>query len=412
VKPEKSDRIEIELLNDDAFAADVEIGNGPRRRAPWMVAALGIVALLAIAATRSGPQSRVAALPTTAAPATTAVPTTTLFASTTTRVEESAPFHSDGRLPSVQAKVVGPVLPLGHETGAFLYLTPSGGGPFSVQIYELDTGALREVELGTDIGWFVRAIDMSGAVVVDGGGVLRVQSDGVRSLASGGDNGYADAPFGRVASGPDGGVWLRDPVGGNLRLLGQNGPLSRVYDLPVGADLYGSMSDGRPVVRGADQRSYVMDKVGNRALLSSGLTSYVEHGKFTETTCDDQQHCATVGHFDTQKRAIPLSPKSMVRFDPDGPMIAIVHEDETLSLLNGVTGEETPVVMTGRIPFDPAFPLATNVTFLPDGQGLVAETSTGLALIDQNGTFVTNLVAGDGVMGSSVIGSGHGVAPA
>jgi hypothetical protein len=170
------------------------------------------------------------------------------------------------------------------------------------------------------------------------------------------------------------------------------------------------MSDGRPVVRGADQRSYVMDRAGNRALLSSGLTSYVENGKFTETTCDDQQHCATVGHFDTQKRAIPLSPKSMVRFDPDGPIIAIVHEDETLSLLNGVTGDEVPVVMSDRVPYDPTFPLATNVTFLPDGQGLVAATSTGLVLIDQNGKFVTNLPARGGVMGSSVIGTGHGLA--
>jgi hypothetical protein len=205
-------------------------------------------------------------------------------------------------------------------------------------------------------------------------------------------------------------VWVRYPVRGKLQLIGRDGPLSDEYDLPVGADLYGSMSDGRPVVRGADQRSYVMDRVGNRALLSSGLTSYVENGKFTETTCDDQQHCATVGHFDTQKRAIPLSPRSMVRFDPDGPMIAIVHEDGMLSLLNGVTGDEVPVVMSNRIPYDPAFPLATNVTFLPDGHGLVATTTTGLVLIDHNGTFVTSLPTSGGVMGSSVIGTGHGLA--
>ena len=409
VKTEKGDRIDIELLDDDAVAADVEIGNGPRRRTPWMVAVLGVVGLLAFAATRSGTQPHVAAVPTTAVPTTTAS-TTTVFAPTTTRAEEPSLFHSDGPLPTLQTKVVGPALPLGHETGTFLYLTPSGGGPFSVQIYELDTGELREVNLGTDIGWYVRAIDMSGAVVLDGGEVLSVQPDGVRSLTSEDISG-ADAPFGRVASGPDGGVWVRDPARGKLQLMGRYGPSSDEYDLPVGADLYGSMSDGRPVVRGADQRSYVMDRVGNRALLSSGLTSYVEVGKFTETTCDDQQHCATVGHFDTQKRAIPLSPKSMVRFDPAGPMIAIVHEDETLSLLNGVTGDEVPVVMSEHVPYDPTFPLTTNVTFLPDGQGLVATTSTGLVLIDHNGKFVTNLPARGGVMGASVIGTGHGLAP-
>jgi hypothetical protein len=393
VKTEKGDRIEIELLDDDTVAADVEIGNDPLRRTPWLVAALGVVALLAFAATRSGTQPKIAAVTTTTMLATT-VPTTT-----------ARPIATAVGA----ATVVGPVMPLGHETGTFLYLAPSGGGPFSVQIYEVDTGGLREVDLGTDIGWYVRAIDMSGAVVLDGGAVLSVQRDTVRSLTSAKISG-ADAPFGRVASGPDGGVWVRDPVRGKLQLMGRSGPLSVEYDLPVGADLYGSMSDGRPVVRGADQRSYVMDRVGNRSLLSSGLTSYVETGKFTETTCDDQQHCATVGHFDTQKRAIPLSPKSMVRFDPDGPMIAIVHEDETLSLLNGVTGVEVPVVMSDHVPYDPTFPLATNVTFLPDGQGLVAATSTGLVLIDHNGKFVTNVAARGGVMGSSVIGTGHGLA--
>jgi hypothetical protein len=389
VKTEKGDRIEIELMDDDAVAADVEIGNSPRRRTPWLVAVFGVVGLLAFAATRSGAQPKRAAVPTTTVPTTTARPITTAVGAAT---------------------AVGPVMPLGHETGTFLYLTPSGGGPFSVQIYELDTGELREVDLGTDVGWYIRAIDLSGAVVLDGGVVLSVQRNGVVPLASEGTNGYADAPFGRVASGPDGGVWVRSVARGKLQLMGPSGPLSVEYDLPVGADLYGAMSDGRPVVRGADQRSYVMDKVGNRSLLSSGLTSYVEKGKFTETTCDDQQHCATVGHFDTQKRAIPLSPKSMVRFEPDGPMIAIVHEDETLSLLNGVTGVEVPVVMSDRVPYDPTSPLATNVTFLPDGQGLVAATSTGLVLIDQNGTFVTNIAARGGVMGPSVIGTGHGLA--
>jgi hypothetical protein len=392
VKTEKGDPIEIELLSDDAVAADVEIGEGVRRRTPWLVAALGVFAVLAFAATRSGTQPKIAAVPTTTVPTAT-VPTTA--GPITTAVGA--------------ASVVGPVMPLVHETGTFLYLTPSDGGPFSVQIYEVDTGELRDVDLGTDIGWYTRAIDMSGAVVVDGGGVLSVQPNGVRSLTSA-EIGGADAPFGRVASGPDDGVWVRDPVRGKLQLLGLSGPISGEYDLPIGADLYGSMSDGRPVVRGADQRSYVMDRVGNRSLLSSGLTSYVENGKFTETTCDDQQRCATVGHFDTQKRAIPLSPKSMVRFEPDGPMIAIVHEDETLSLLNGVTGVEVPVVMSDHVRYDATFPLATNVTFLPDGQGLVAATSTGLMLIDHNGKFVTNLAARGGAMGSSVIGTGHGLA--
>jgi hypothetical protein len=100
--------------------------------------------------------------------------------------------------------------------------------------------------------------------------------------------------------------------------------------------------------------------------------------------------------------------KSMVRFQPEGPLIAVVREDESLSLLNGVTGEEVSVTMTEHVPYDSTFPLATNVTFLPDGNGLVASTSSGLVLIDSDGNVVARLPNMGGVMGTSVIGAGHG----
>jgi hypothetical protein len=414
VKTEKGDRVEIELLNEDHGSrdgSDVEFSSGPRRRGPWLLAVLVVVGLLAVAATRTGTRHKVAAVPSTAIPPATASATsTTAFVPTTARSDVPVPFHPNGGLRSSETILVGPALPLGHKTATFLYLTPASGAPTSVQIYDIDTGGLRQLDLGTDVGWYVRAIDMAGGVVVDGGAVVRVEETGVKTVGSSEEISGAAAPFGRVANARDGGVWVRDVALGKLQLMGRDGQRGIEYDLPLGADLYGSMSDGRPVVRGADQRSYVIDKAGTRSLLSSGLTSYVEHGKFTETTCDDQQNCVTVGHFDTQKRAILLSPKSMVRFDPGGPMIAIVQEGETLTLLNGVTGDVIPVVMSGHIPFDPTFPLATNVTFLPDGQGLIATTSTGHVLIDQNGAFVTNLPLG--LMGSSVLGTGHGLAAA
>jgi hypothetical protein len=401
VKTQHDGPHEIELLIDDAGSADVHIGHASRGRWPWLVTALVVVALLAFTATRSGTQPR---------PATT---TFTSIVGTTTTSTAAAISPTTGlprSFPRGASNKVGPVMPFGRETGAFLYLTPSGGAPTAFQIYNVDTGDVQEISFGSDIGWYLRAIDMSGAVVLDGGAVLAVKSDDIRTLTKFASASVSLDIFGRVASGPDGGVWVRDPTRGTLQLFGPSGPIGDEYDLPIGADLYGSMSDGRPVLRGADLRSYVMDRLGTRRLLSSGLTSYVENGRYTETTCDDQQHCETVGHFDTQKRAMTLPVASMVRFQAGGPLIAIVREDESLSLLNGVTGEEVPVAMTEHVPYDSTFPLATNVTFLPDGHGLVASTSSGLVLIDTAGNVMARLASLRGVMGT-VIGAGHGFTP-
>jgi hypothetical protein len=394
---------EIELLTGDAGLADVRIGGGPRGRGPWLLASLAVVALLAFAASGSGTQSNSAATTSTSVAGRTT--TTTAAASATARLPSTAPPAADVRLPLSPSNKVGPALPFGRATGAFLYLTPTGGAPTSFQMYEVDTGEVREINFGRDIGWYIRAIDLPGAVVLDGGVVLSVEPDTVGTLV---DSAIYDDVFGQIASGPDGGVWVRDTVRAKLQLVGPDGPLGAEYDLPIGAYLYGSMSDGRPAVRGADQRTYVLDKLGTRRLLSSGLTSYVENGRYTETTCDDQQRCETIGHFDTQKRAMALPAKSMVRFQPGGPLIAIVREDESLALLNGLTGEEVPVAMTERVPYDPTFPLATNVTFLPGGNGLVASTSTGLVLIDSDGNVVARLSNIWGVLGTSVIGAGYG----
>jgi hypothetical protein len=391
---------EIEILIDEAGSAEVSIGETSRGRGRWLLAALAVVALLAFAATRSGTQPR--------SVATTSTSVGGKISSTVAATSvASAPPNVDGRQLPSQGKKVGPELPFGRATGAFIYLTPTGGAPTSFQIYNVDTGEARDLSFGTDIGWYIRAVDFSGAVVLDGGAVLAVRSDGVGTLADPANS--SDYVFGRVASGPDNGLWVRDTALGKLRLFSADGSIAGEHDLPIGADLYGSMSDGRPVLRGTDLRSYVMDKLGTRRLLSSGLTSYVENGRYTETTCDDQQRCETVGHFDTQKRAMALPEKSMVRFQPEGPLIAIVQQDESLSLLNGVTGEVMPVIMTEHVPYDPTFPLATNVTFLPDGNGLVASTSSGHLLIDSDGKVVARLPNALNVLGASVIGSGRGV---
>jgi hypothetical protein len=406
VKTQHGGPNEIELLIDDAASADVRIGESSRGRGPWLLAALVAVALLAFAATRSGTQPQPVA---TTATSVTGEPSSTIAGtSTTTRLTGTAAPVVDGRQPLSPFTKIGPELPFGRPIGAFLYLTPTGGAPTSFQMYEVDTGELREISFGTDIGWYIQALDLPGAVVLDGGAVISVKSDGVGTFVDASNISSSDDIFGHIARGPDNGLWVRNAARGKLQLFGPAGALGEEYDLPIGAYLYGSMSDGRPVLRGADQRSYTMDKLGTRGLLSAGLTSYVENGRYTETTCDDQQRCETVGHFDTQKRAMTLPMKSMVRFQPEGPLIAVVREDESLSLLNGVTGEEVSVTMTEHVPYDSSFPLATNVTFLPDGNGLVASTSSGLVLIDSDGNVVARLPNMGGVMGTSVIGAGHG----
>ena len=66
------------------------------------------------------------------------------------------------------------------------------------------------------------------------------------------------------------------------------------------------------------------------------------------------------------------------------------------------------VKMTNRMAYNRDFDFATNVNFLPNGAGLVAETTTGLVLIDITGKVVATVDA-KGVVGPSLIGAGSGL---
>ena len=382
---------EIEILPEHsltpASSSEVMLGPArtPRRRALTAGVVLVVAGLLVVAA-----QSKASApTPSSVIPLVTVA---TSGPSTSRSVASSSDVPGDGAstpLVSSPPSKVGPVLPFGTPTGVGVYMRPASQADAGLILYDIDRGEVRSFapyEYG-----YHRAIDGAGGVVVDASTVMRLQSTGITQLAGGSAGGF-EPPVGRVAAGPAGGVWVRDTGMQRLVLLSDQAQAGTVYDLPAGADLVGSMADGRPVVRGADLRSYVIEASGTRSLLSSGLTSLVEHGRFTDITCDDQQHCGTVGHLDGQKRGIALAAELSVRFQADGPWLALVAPDEGLTLLNGQTGAEIKVRMTEHIAYEaPALNLISagpNVWFLPGARGVVAGTSSGLVFIDMRGEIV------------------------
>jgi hypothetical protein len=397
------DQVDIELLFGDPLARvagnDVAFGRPGRNRRTNGLIAGGIAAILLLIAAANmltNPSRRRAAEPTTA----TTQQTTTVVTEFVPPSElEAAQDRRTGGFVSEFSKpaasftpdLVGPALPFASPTGARLYLPPQDGGPFGLGVYDVDTGTLTNVPIGVDVGAYFKVLDGPGGVYIDGVNIVRLGARGNAVIGNGESYGSGPSPNGRLALGPDGLMWLRDVGGERLVLLDAAGLTDREYTLPRGADLIGSMADGRPVVRGSDQRSYVIEVSGVRSLLSSGITSFVDHGRFTETSCDDQQHCTTVGHIEGQKRGINLPSDVNVVFQPDGNWLALVHPDETLSLLNGLTGDEIKARTTGHVPYIPSRDYGpygntlANVRFLPNGIGLAVGTSTNIAFVDMDG---------------------------
>jgi hypothetical protein len=403
----QDDQVEIELLFGDpperVAGNDVAFGRpGRNRRTNGLIAAgIGaIVLLIAGANLLTNPRRGRAVQSTTTVQQTTTLPTTVPGSDPLAELGGGTPPQSGGFVSefatpyaATTAESVGPSLPYGSPTGAMLYLprAVAGGAPGALDVYNVDTGALRTIGFGADIGTYFQAFDGPGGVFVDGVDIFRVGTTYNSRVGNDASYGSGGSPNGRLASGPGGLIWIRDVGAERLVLLDAAGLTDREYSLPRGADLIGSMADGRPVVRGSDQRSYVIEVSGVRSLLSSGLTSFVDHGRFTETSCDDQQHCTTVGHIDGQKRGINLPADTNVVFQPDGDWLALVHSDESLSLLNGLTGEEIKVGIDEHVPYiasgdyGPYGNTAANVRFLPHGIGLAVGTSTNIAFVDLHG---------------------------
>ena len=149
--------------------------------------------------------------------------------------------------------------------------------------------------------------------------------------------------------------------------------------------------------------------------LADGPTSIVERGRFIETTCDDALRCSYIAHVDSTVRMLgPVTTGTdatlAYRFQPDGPLIAIVRDRE-LSILDVDTGELRVNLLYGIVDSglgDNAL-LTSSVAFLPGGSGLVAATSSGVQLLDLSGHLLATVdmaPGADGTQGPLLLGIG------
>ena len=419
----------IDLIIDDGDCPDVDLRRPSRPGWVWALV-VGAVAIVVVGGVIAGGSNQVpSSSHTTAQPATVPPATVLALGSTSTSIGRPSPVQPEATAatrPSgsgpvhVLTDVGGPPRPFGRDTGLVAYLAPVGGTQDRLLVYDIDRGRVSEVDLGRDVGWFVRAIGDLGGVLVDGGDVLRITATEVNAVALAATSNFSYfAPYGRLAPGPGQGTWLRTLSPSGLVLLDEVGkPTGVGYDLPVGAVLYGSLADGRPVVRGADQRSLVIDNDASHVPLADGPTSLVEHGRFIETTCDDALRCSYIAHVDSTVRMLgPVTTGTdttlAYRFQPDGPLVAIVRDRE-LSILDVDTGELHANLLYGIV--DNGFGdnglgdnglLTSSVAFLPGGTGLVAATSSGVQLLDLSGHVLATVdLPPDGPSGPLLLGIG------
>ena len=420
------------IVDDDDVCPDVDFRRPSRPGWVWALV-VGAVAIVVVGGVIAGSSNQVPSTSRTTAPTAPVPPATMLeIGSTPTSVGQPSPIQPDTTSANpqsglgvmhVRTDVGGPARPFGRDTGLAVYLSPSGGPQDKVLVYDIDRGRITEVNLGVDVGWFVRAMGGLGGVLVDAGDVLRITATEVNAvaLAATGNFSYADAPYGRLAPGPGQETWLRTLSPSGLVLLDEVGkPAGVGYDLPVGAVLYGSLADGRPVVRGADQRSLVIDSDASHVPLADGPTTIVEHGRFIETTCDDALRCSYIAHVESTVRTLgPVTNGTdttlAYRFQPDGPLVAVVRDRE-LSILDVDTGELRANLLYGIV--DNGFGdnglgenglLTSSVAFLPGGTGLVAATTSGVQLLDLSGHLLATVdlpPGADGPPGPLLLGIG------
>jgi hypothetical protein len=391
---ESDERITIEPVLDGIEQHSTVRRAGVRHPRRWLAAVVATVALLVVLTRLGG------------------APVAPSIASAPAR-PPAAPPGLGGVVPTVAVGpvVVGPQRPIGSITGIVLYLTPAAGAPTSLIAYDVDRGVGHRIDLGLDVGWYLGAVEGAGGVVLDGGRVLRLAGGGATPLDGRGGAVHADAPFGRVAAGPAGGVWVRQLDPPIVSLIDHDGvPTGVQFDLPLGAELFGSMADGTPVVRGADGGVATVEASGDRPRLAANAVAPVRAGRFAEIRCDAQQACGLVGH--VKGREIPLGPVRQptgtaraVEFQTNGPYVAVV-EDGRLSLHDTETGRVRHDIVQGVISGPGG--RSSGVRFLPGSAGLAASTSGGIALIGLNGRVRATLpFATADLPGPQLLGAGR-----
>ena len=376
------------IERDDDLEDVSELHLGPRRPGWLVVTMLAVGALVAASVARSGGGGPKATVSTTGVPARTA-------AATTIADTSSTPTPA----PTPETSTTLTTLPFGVPTGVVVYLTPhgSGGAPDAIVAYDVDAGTEHVLALGRDIGWYIKALDGAAGTVVEGGGVVVVVDGRPRTIDDSGQNGGLDAPNGRVAPGPDGGIWVRGFEPPALELVDTAGARTgRRYPLVPGAELFGSMADGRPVVRGGDRHAAAIERDGTRTPLAGIPERPVEAGRYVEIRCDETQACTAYAHID-EETAIALGPTFddlgqpiAYRVAPNGPPVAVSVRSFELYLLDLRTHTET-AVLDGMVQAFWTGGDEVAVRFLPDGRGLVAQTRRGLAFVDASGRVLAEV---------------------
>ena len=395
--------VNVEFEFDDERSG-TEVRLGPRRRAWPVVLVLGIGAVVVASVASGGPgRDRAAPTSTAATTARTRVPIPT----------SASPATTDGSTTLVEpstSTTAFAALPFGRPTGLVVYLTPSSGAPSGLLAYDVDRGVVHELDLGRDVGWYLRALDGAGGAVVDGGVVVLVKDGVARPLDVSGSNGIVDGPNGRTAPGPAGGVWVRGFEPPAVELVDASGARTgRRYALPPGAELYGAMDDGRPVVRGDDRVAYAVEPDGTRAPLDGIPIGPVERGRYVEVRCDAAQACTAFAHLGGD--VVALGPTyddggpRAYEIEPDGPYVAVMTGVD-LSLLDTRTGHVRPAVvglMGGGYGPEPI-----PARFLPDGLGLVAQTQRGFVFVGLDGHMIADLSTGAAIIpGAALLGVGR-----
>ncbi len=201
---------------------------------------------------------------------------------------------------------------------------------------------------------------------------------------------------GRTAQGPDGGLWARGFDPSRVELFDSLGSSTGVvHEFAIGSELYGSMADGRPVIRREDQHLVVVEPDGSRTPLADNALGPVEAGRFAEVRCEADQECHVFGHLDDTTVDLGLTrdadgAERRFRFQPDGPLVAVSVNGD-ISLIDTNTGSTMADVARASdqawLGDDDRVP----VRFLPGGRGLVVPTGYGLDLVDLSGTKITEV---------------------
>lgn len=334
------------------------------------------------------------------------VPEGTISQDTVTEVPGSfPPFVPEGReivpLPSLPAGTGS----LGAEAGETLYLWDTAGGPTAVVAYDMATGTALPVVLGEVSGPIRAVIPTPFGGLVDAGQLALIGPRGIApNPYNGGDEGVANfAEIGpRIAASLDGSVWVRTLEPPGLRRFDDRGLVVETLDLPLGIELIGVARDGRPVVRGADLRSFEIRADGESVPFADDITTPVEQGRYAALRCTPPDPCVvSLNNGVSSRFSLPDTgdlARTAVRFAPVAGRVAIAR-DGYVRIVDMIAGTSVDVplayVPTGdsvSVPAANYFRIARDLVWTADGEALGVLTDQGIVFVDMTGTPVATVV--------------------